>query len=848
MSSAKHAFIRFDILSFFLIISILFFILYYLQINIKNGFIQSQKMEVRKIDTIFQSILNERNSEFNYFISNESDRQNLSSFMDNFSDLYIINEEYKIKKIFKKDENSQLFIGYDFSNSQLFSFFRNIWTFTPTFSPLYMSAENEGLSIYISAKLKNETYVGRIGIDKINRIVKSISEYGNNIIILATKDGYIVSSTSINIPFSILPDYDQNEILLDQPYLYTRFRSNFLSNDIVMLTPMSKVYSIIKSIRDIYPLFFTLILLIFAIKFIVQYAFIFKPLSRFYDKIRMWDSTNFAEVSLKEESKILEIELLQEVFHQKASQISQYINDVNEKTEEILHIKQYLKNIIDSMPSILITISSEGVIHEWNEAAIKYYNINAQEAIGQVIWDFLPLYRKYKDIASQVLINKQSIEYKKEIFRMNEDRYMNVTLFPLAENGNRGIALRLEDVTQLEKAESMLRQSQKMDSLGMLAGGISHDFNNILGGIIGTISMLKVKMKNTDDLNRLSDTLNEYIQMIDDASHRASELVTQLLTISRKQEPSKTYFDLREVLIRIEKICRNTFDKSIEIQFEVPETLCLVYADGGQIDQVLLNVCINANHAMTIMKKNQERNGGLLRVQLDKTLADKSFLKNHLKAEEHTSYWKLSILDTGVGISSEILSKIFDPFFTTKTKDKGNGLGLSMVYSIIEQHNGFIDVYSEIDQGTSINIYLPVPVNHVLDHEQITESEIIKGTGMILVVDDELMIRHTYKEMLEECGYQVILAENGFEGIDQYVKHKDEIVLTILDMSMPRKSGMETFSELKLIKSDIKVLMASGFRQDERVMLSLTLGVSDFLQKPFTINQLSKIVSEIINS
>lgn len=848
MRSAKHTFVIIDILSFSLIISILFFILYFIQVNIKRDFIKSQKMEVRKIDTIFQSILNERNKEFNYFVRNESYRSYFASFFDNFSDLYILNEDYKIVKIYKKDKNSQLFIGYDFSNSQLYSFFRNIWTYTPSFSPLYMSAENEGLSIYIAAKLNNDIYVGRIGIDKINSIVKSISEYGDNIIILATKDGYIVSSTSFDIPFSVLPDYDQNEILLDQPYLYTRFRSNFLSNDIVMLTPMSKVYSIIRSIRNLYPLFFSLIFIIFVIKFIVQYSYIFKPLNHFYNRIRMWDSSNLFVSENEEESRIKEIKLLQEIFHQKTNQISHYIKDINEKKEEINHIKQYLRNIIDSMPSILITINTNGVIQEWNEAASKYYDINASEAIGQEIWNLLPLFKKYRDICNQVLTNKQSIEFKKELFKMNEDRYMNVTIFPLAENGNRGIAFRLEDVTQLERAENMLRQSQKMDSLGMLAGGISHDFNNILGGIIGTISMLKVKMKNKEDLNDIREIFNDYIAMIDDASHRASELVTQLLTISRKQEPSKTYFDLREVLVRIEKICRNTFDKSIDIQFDIPDTLCLVYADGGQIDQVVLNVCINANHAMTIMRKNAERNGGLLRVQLERVYADKTFLKNHLKADVQSYYWKLIISDTGVGICSELMIKIFDPFFTTKSKDKGSGLGLSMVYSIIEQHNGFIDVYSEVDKGTSMNIYLPVPKDHILEREHISESEIIKGSGLVLVVDDELMIRHTYKEMLEECGYQVILAENGFEGVEQYEKYKDEIKLVILDMSMPRKSGIETYNELKVIKTDLKVLMASGFRQDERVMLSLTLGVCDFLQKPFTINQLSKIVSEIINS
>ena len=824
----------------------MFFILYSLENEIRKNYIKTQKAESRKIDVLLNTIMSERKNEFNNFLNHHQD-PHISSLMNSFSDLYSLDSTYTINKIYKKDPESLIFENYNFKNSNLYDFFRSIWTYTPSFSPLFQSPEKEGLSIYMAAKLDDHVYVGRIGIDKLNTSIISIAEYNESIIILATKDGYIVSSSKINLPFTVLPDYDQNEIKLDKTYFYTRYRSNTLSNDIVIMKPMSSVYQTIQAVKDTYPILVSFLLLIFFFKTLFQYTYIFKPLEQFIIWIRHWDSDSQQQNnSIRYKTK--EINILQQEFSQKASQILLYIDQLQSSSAEMKRMKQYLKNIIDSMPSMLISINEQGIIQEWNEAAVKYYGVQATEAIGKNLWDILPYFQKYKEICQNSLDEKKSVDLKRELLKNGVEKYMNISIFPLVQNGVKDLAFRLDDITQLEKTEQILRQSQKMETIGSLAGGIAHDFNNILGGIVGTLSMLKLKSQKAETLESLKETCLTYAKTMEEASKRATEMVSHLLTLSRKQEPNLSCFDLNEALQHIEQICKNTFDKSIEMRFKPYPDECLINADINQIEQVLLNICINANHAMTFMRQANEPQGGILNVQINKIESDKHFVKNHPEAESDTTYWIVSISDTGVGMDSKLMSKIFDPFFTTKDKEKGTGLGLSMVYNIVKLHNGFIDVYSEFGHGTTFNVYLPVTETKMIFKKEDSESDIICGSGLILVIDDEFLIRQTYKDMLTECGYNVMLAEDGFQGVDLYIEHKNQISLVILDMAMPKKSGIETYKELKIINPDIKVLMASGFRQDERVIQSLQMGVNRFLQKPFTVNTLSQNIDIILKN
>ena len=279
------------------------------------------------------------------------------------------------------------------------------------------------------------------------------------------------------------------------------------------------------------------------------------------------------------------------------------------------------------------------------------------------------------------------------------EEYHNISIFPLIANGIKGIVIRVDDITELEKKEQQLRQAQKMEIIGTLAGGLAHDFNNILGGITGSLSLLKFKLQKDTALDH--DFMIKYLNIMEEAGRRAADLVKQLLSISSKQEMTLEPVDLDITIEHVMQICRNSFDKCIDLETLFSGTKAMINASPTQIEQVLLNLCVNAAHAMTTMRKEDEPQGGKLTVSLKKIFADKNFCIAHPEAHE-LEYWALTVQDTGVGMDTKTVAKIFDPFFTTKQKDKGTGLGLAMAYNIVQQHGGFIDVYS----GEGPRLYL----------------------------------------------------------------------------------------------------------------------------------------------
>ncbi|MDX9977684.1 MAG: response regulator [Candidatus Cloacimonadales bacterium] len=845
MKSAKKTFLLIDFISLVIIVIILLVNVYVVIFEIENDFQKNQLNETKKIDLIIGSIIDTRIKEFENFINNlDWNIDKLENY--NFSDIFILDDDFTIIDVLKKEKNSGIFVGYNFAYSKVISFFEDIPDNEVVYSNIYISPDKTGLSIYIAKKINQTIIASRVSIELFNKMLKQISKYENNIIIIATETGFIVTSTEKNLPFSILPEDDVSKYFGNKTFFNSRIKSTVLDNDLVILTPASRLYEILTQFKRFYPYIILLLILIFILKTRLQISYIFKPLKKLLDVVQGWETEkDVQEYDISFES-FDEIYILYNAFEQKRKEIFEYIVQIKNTNLEILKIKQYLKNIINSMPSMLISINDEGIINEWNEAAVRYFGINAIDALGKNLWDILPHLSKFKENCNDSIDENMVFEYKRELIKNGEEKFMDVSIFPLTENGEKSTAIRLDDITKLERTEQMLRQSQKMETIGTLAGGIAHDFNNVLGGIIGTMSLIKLRVKGSEDLNIIKDKLLEYIVIIDKCSIRASDMVNNLLTLSRKQESNFTYFDLNMAINSIEKISKNTFDKSINLDFKYYPEECIIYADINQIEQSLLNVCVNAAHAMTIMKKQETTQGGVLSVQIDKIIMDKHLYKKHPEAFINKEYWIISVSDTGVGIENSIINKIFDPFFTTKEKGKGTGLGLSMVYSIIQLHNGFIDLYSELNRGTTVNIYLPVPKEKISLKTQSLSDDLIKGQGTILVIDDEQMIRETYKEMLSECGYDFLLAENGLQGIDLYKNNIDKIKLVILDMSMPILSGIETYRQLKIIDPKIKVLMASGFRQDERAKQAMDEGVNKFLQKPFTINKLSSAIAELL--
>ncbi|MBV5338240.1 MAG: PAS domain S-box protein [Deltaproteobacteria bacterium] len=523
------------------------------------------------------------------------------------------------------------------------------------------------------------------------------------------------------------------------------------------------------------------------------------------------------------------------------------IRDITEQKNaerEIARIQNYLNNIIESMPSMLVTLDTESTVTQWNTAACKLTGISSEEAIGQKIYDIAPIFNKYSQQIDETRHCRDSLILHRERVGLDTRHLYNVTFFPLVANGIAGVAIRLDDVTELENKEQQLRQAQKMESVGTLAGGLAHDFNNVLTAIMGYLSLLQYKLKSPKGLS--TTEIVECLAHMETAGQRAVEMVRSLLTLSRKQQADLVPVDLNLSLQHVRKIGENTFDKSVQVVEHPAAEPAYVLADATEMEQVLLNLYINAVHAMTIMRAAPLW-GGTLSVAIEKITADPVLQKKHPEAIG-APYWRISVSDTGVGMDTETAAKIFDPFFTTKEQGKGTGLGLAMVYNIIRQLQGFIDVYSEPGVGSTFKVYLPVliPAGEFLSAAQ--APAIVGGEGLILVVDDDELVRDMAEEALQIVGYTVLTAANGQEGVDLYRQHQDRIKAVLLDMAMPVMSGREAFLEMQKINPAVKVLLASGFRKDNRVEEILTLGVKDFLQKPYTITSLASAIKKVIDS
>jgi PAS domain S-box-containing protein len=398
--------------------------------------------------------------------------------------------------------------------------------------------------------------------------------------------------------------------------------------------------------------------------------------------------------------------------------------------------------------------------------------------------------------------------------------------------GYRGVLRDVSERKQTEeekhKLENQLQQASKMESIGTLAGGIAHDFNNILMGIQGNASLMLLKIESDHPNYEKIKNIEKYVQ-------NGTELTKQLLGFARRGKYLIKATDLNEIIEKSSSLFART-KKEIRVHTELSEDLWSAEVDRGQIEQVLLNLYVNAWQAMST--------GGDLYLQTENIILDRSYLKPY--KVEPGRYVKISVSDTGVGIDKETQERIFEPFFTTKEMGRGTGLGLASVYGIIKSHGGYINVYSEKEKGTVFTIYLPASEKIALKEIESGPAAIIKGSGTILLIDDEEMILDVGIELLEELGYTVKSAMSGPEAIDVFKEERGKIDLIIMDMIMPGMGGGETFDRLKEIDPDIKVLLSSGYSINGQATKILRRGCDGFIQKPFNMNQLAEKVQRIL--
>lgn len=387
------------------------------------------------------------------------------------------------------------------------------------------------------------------------------------------------------------------------------------------------------------------------------------------------------------------------------------------------------------------------------------------------------------------------------------------------------------DITESKKLQQQLLQSQKMEAVGQLAGGIAHDFNNILTAIIGYGSLLQMEMSR-------DDPLSTYITHILTSAQRAANLTQALLAFSRKQIISPKPIDPNGIIRLLEKLLSRLIGEDIELTIDLTHKDLTIMADSTQIEQVLMNLATNARDAMP--------EGGSLIISTDLVRFDCEFITAHGYGRPG-SYALISVEDTGEGIDMTARERIFEPFFTTKEMGKGTGLGLAMVYGIIKQHDGYINVYSEPGNGTIFKIYLPTIKSKV--EEMKSEDLPIMGGSMetILVAEDDPRVRQLTREVLENYGYRVLEAVDGMDAVKVFHDNKDDIRLVILDVIMPRKNGKECFTEIRKINPGIKAIFTSGYTADIVHKKGILEEGLQFLSKPLSPQLLLKEVWELLN-
>ena len=388
---------------------------------------------------------------------------------------------------------------------------------------------------------------------------------------------------------------------------------------------------------------------------------------------------------------------------------------------------------------------------------------------------------------------------------------------------------RVEERTrELQLNQERLRQSEKMDSIGQLAGGIAHDFNNMLAGILGAAELLHRRLPEGDTKN------TQMVNLIKTTAERAAELTSQLLSFSRRNKLVFNSFDLREIIQDTISLLERSLNKQVEIQTIHPDTEIPVLCERSQLQSALLNLGINAGDAMG--------GKGLLTIKTQIVEFDQNYCTASQFDINPGLHAEISVGDTGNGISPEISKHIFEPFFTTKEQGKGTGLGLAAVYGTICNHHGAITVYSEIGEGTIFHIYLPL-VSEVTA-KPIDSVHVPKlGSGCILVVDDEEIIRTTTEMTLNDMGYEVLTAVDGEDAVAIFHTKHQQIDLIILDMIMPKMGGVDTFKALRKIDPKAKIIIASGFSKDNSIIDLKDEGLVDFIGKPYHRRDLELIIA-----
>jgi two-component system cell cycle sensor histidine kinase/response regulator CckA len=530
-----------------------------------------------------------------------------------------------------------------------------------------------------------------------------------------------------------------------------------------------------------------------------------------------------------------------------SGQVIRAIETINDVTERVLlerkvkESEEKYRDLYDNSPDGYYSLADNGLIVEVNRTFLGMLGYHRDEVVGKQYIESLLA-------GESVQICRTKFPELKKRGRMTNLELNLVrkggSLLPVMMNATavydgdgafivsrcmvRDISDRKEAEEERRRLQEQLFQSQKLEALGKLAGGVAHDFNNLLASILGYASLAKTDLAEDDPLYR-------HVDIIETASLRASELTQQLLAFARGGKYDAKPNDANAIVREVAALLSRTVDKSIELNLETERNLRPVICDSGQIQQAILNTCINGRDAMP--------RGGSLTIRTANVHLEVKDVQYFVDVPPG-DYMRITVSDTGIGMDRQTQQHMFEPFFTTK--EKGTGLGLSLLYGIIKKHNGFIQVYSEPGKGSTFEINLPACTGEETCVQKGEDMELQRGCGVVLVVDDEPHVTELAGDILRRFGYEVLRAGTGEEAVNLYQQKSQEIVAVVLDIVMPGMDGREVFKRLRTINPGAKVIVSSGYSHDRDADDLLEQGAAGFVQKPYRIAELVRVVNETV--
>jgi PAS domain S-box-containing protein len=511
--------------------------------------------------------------------------------------------------------------------------------------------------------------------------------------------------------------------------------------------------------------------------------------------------------------------------------VSRNISELKAAEEALRKSEERFRLAFHTSPdSITLSRAADGLIIDINEGFTKILGYTRDDVVGKVSPD-LAIWKKLSDRKRLVIdLAKYGYVENLEVEVVAKDGTTRTCLMSarsLTIDEDDCILLITRDITEHKQLEQQLHQASKLQALGTLAGGIAHNFNNLLMGIQGHALLMKADIG-------ADPNLLERIHSIEQCVQSAASLTKQLLGLARDGKYEEEAVDLNELLLNRANMFGQTHGK-LKIHTKLYHKPVIVKVDKDQIDQVLLDLFVNAWQAMP--------GGGDLHLKTAVSTLSTAFCES--QQIQQGDYCMLSVGDTGYGMDENTRRCVFDPFFTTKETDRGTGLGLASAYGVVRNHGGTITVHSEINRGTTFTIYLPLSTARVIKAHKIKE-ELINGSETILLVDDEAIVLNVAKAMLEKLGYHVLLSKNGNQAVDMVTNKGDVIDLVILDLTMPGMDGGKTFDHIREIQPDMPVILSSGYALGEHAASILSRGCNGFIQKPFNLADFSHKIKQVL--